>query len=223
VQIEQAGSTISQTLAGLILDIRRTKNPHPHGGQHTTSQFAGDNLTALVQSNDPRSIHLLLISYLAVNVLQLAGTLLLWSWGAHHKRRQARRAGAGAEYDPGVSPPPGDDRDAAAAVASSSEDEEGGVGPSVVAHIRAEGSWADRTRPLIAPPRTASPHQRRYARYLLDPGQSHGPGTGRVTVAEERRGRVGVVVFLGVVLFTWVLFMGTAIVKLREKSTDGRS
>src|SRR5882757_9859136 len=53
-QIEQAGSTISQTLAGLILDIRRVK------------RSAGDNLSTLVQNNDPQSIQLLLICYLII-------------------------------------------------------------------------------------------------------------------------------------------------------------
>jgi hypothetical protein len=97
-QIEQAGSTISQTLAGLILDIRRVKTPQH--AKHST----GDNLSTLVQSNDPRSIQLLLIFYLTINLLQLAGTLLLWNWGARHKRRQARRrASSAAEYEPIVS------------------------------------------------------------------------------------------------------------------------
>jgi len=183
-------------------------------------------LTTLVQANDPRSIQLLLTCYLIVNLLQLAGTLLLWKWGANHKRRQARRASAAAEYEPIVSTVDGSEEvRGTGTTAVVSSDDEGGVenrwgvvGPSVAGHTRTEGSWADRTRPLITPPspmrkKEPSPHQHRHARYLLDASQRR--STGRVTAAEERRGRVGVVVFVGVVLFTWALFMGTAIVKLR--------
>lgn len=178
-----------------------------------------------MQSNDPRSIQLLLICYLIINLLQLAGTLLFWKWGDHRKRRLARHASVAAGYEPVVSTTNGSEEARGAdtsAVISSDEDDGvenrwGVVGPSVAVHIRAEGSWVDRTRPLIPPPsptlRNASPHQHRHARYLLD--ASRRQSTGRVTTAEERRGRVGVVVFVGVVLFTWALFMGTAIVKLR--------
>jgi len=41
-----------------------------------------------------------------------------------------------------------------------------------------------------------------------------------VTTAEKRRGKVGVIVFVGVVLFTWALFMGTAVLKLRGDGSD---
>ena len=186
-----------------------------------------------MQSNDPRSIQLLLTCYLLINLLQLAGTLLLWKWGAHHKRRQARRASVVAEYEPIVSTVEGGEEArgvGGGAVASSDDEDEvddgrGVVGATVAGHIRTEGSWVDRTRPLIPPPsptlhRASSPHQHRRARYLLDASQRR--STSRVTTEEERRGRVGVVVFAGVVLFTWALFMGTAIVKLRgDGSKDG--
>ena len=239
-QIEQAGSTISQTLAGLILDIRRVKTPH-HAKR---SAGAGDNLSTLVQSNDPQSIQLLLIFYLIINLLQLAGTLLLWNWGARHKRRQARRASSvsAAEYEPIVSVSTTEVNEEArggagattttAVVSSDDDDDEvdrvenrwGVVGPSVAVHIHPEGSWADRTRPLITPPsptlhKASSPHQHRHARYLLDASRQR-RSMSRVTTAEERRGRVAVVVFVGVVLFTWALFMGTAVVELRGDGSD---
>lgn len=181
-----------------------------------------------MQKNDPHSIQLLLTCYLGINLLQLAGTLLLWKWGANHKRRQARCASTAAEYEPIVSTVDGsgDDHGKGATAVVSSDDESEGengrrvgvVGPSLAGCTRAEGSWADRTRPLIAPPsprlqKSPSPHQHRHARYLLDASPRR--STSRMTVAEERRGRVGVLVFVGVVLFTWVLFMGTAIVELR--------
>ena len=202
-----------------------------------------------MQSNDPQSIQLLLIFYLIINLLQLAGTLLLWNWGARHKRRQARRASSvsAAEYEPIISVSTTEVNEearggagttitttAAVAVVSSDDDEDedrvenrwGVVGPSVAVHIHPEGSWTDRTRPLITPPspssalhKASSPHQHRHARYLLDAGRQR-RNTSRVTTAEERRGRVAVVVFVGVVLFTWALFMGTAVVELRGDGSD---
>ena len=201
-----------------------------------------------MQSNDPQSIQLLLIFYLIINLLQLAGTLLLWNWGARHKRRQARRASSvsAAEYEPIVSVSTTEVNEevrggagtttttAAVAVVSSDDDEDedgvenrwGVVGPSVAVHIHPEGSWTDRTRPLITPPspsstlhKASSSHQHRHARYLLDAGRQR-RSTSRVTTAEERRGRVAVVIFVGVVLFTWALFMGTAVVELRGDGSD---
>jgi len=187
-----------------------------------------------VQSNDPRSIQLLLNCYLIINLLQLAGTFLLWKWGAHHKRRQARRASAAAEYEPIILTIEGSEeaRSASTAAVVSSDDEDGAenrwgvVGPSVAVHIRTEGSWTDRTRPLMAPPsptlgKASSPHQHRHARYLLDASRRR--STSRVTTAEERRGRVAVAVFVGVALFTWALFMGTAIVELRGGGDEFKS
>jgi len=182
-----------------------------------------------VQSNDPRSIQLLLICYLFINLLQLAGTLLLWNWGARHKRRQARRASSAAEYEPIVSTIEGNEEargagTAAAVVSSDDEDNRWGVvGPSVAVHIHTEGSWTDRTRPLISPPsptlhKASSPHQPRHARYLLDASRRR--SISRVTTAEERRGRMGMVVFLGVVLFTWAVFLGTVVVELRGDGSD---
>ena len=184
-----------------------------------------------MQSNDPQSIQLLLIFYLIINLLQLAGTLLLWNWGARHKRRQARRASAAAEYEPIVSVIEGSEeaRGTSTTAVVSSDDEDGVenrrgvVGPSVAVHMHTEGSWADRTRPLIAPPsptlhKGSLLHQHRHARYLLDASQRR--STSRVTTAEERRGRMGVVAFIGVVLFTWALFMGTAIVELSRDGSD---
>ena len=186
-----------------------------------------------MQSNDPQSIQLLLIFYLIINLLQLAGTLLLWNWGARHKRRQARRASAAAEYEPIVSAIEGSEEargTCTTAVVSSSDDEEDGVenrqgvvGPSVAVHMRTEGSWTDRTRPLIAPSsptlhKASLPHQHRHARYLLDASQRR--SRSRVTTAEERRGRMGAVAFIGVVLFTWALFMGTAIMELSRNGSD---
>jgi len=185
-----------------------------------------------VQNNDPQSIQLLLICYLIINLLQLAGTLLLWNWGARHKRRQARRASSAAEYEPIVSTIEESEEargTGTTAVVSSDDDDGvenrwGVVGPSVAVHMHTEGSWADRTRPLMAPPSptlqkpSLLPHQHRHARYLLDATQRR--STSRVTTAEERRGRVGVLVFIGVVLFTWTLFMGTAVVELSGDGSD---
>ena len=180
-----------------------------------------------MQTNDPRSIQLLLTCYLIINLLQLAGTLFLWKWGADHKRRQAHCASTAAEYEPIVSTLDGSEEaqgKGTTAVVSSDDETEvedrwGVVGPSVSVRRRSEGSWADRTRPLITPPsptlrKVPSSHQHRHTRYLLDASQRR--SVGRVTIAGERRGRVGVVAFVGVVIFTWVLFIGTAIVKLRE-------
>lgn len=230
-QIEQSGSTISQTLAGLALDRASwPKESRKEGGQ--TNQDA---------------IQLVLNCFLSVNALQTASTLLLWRLD-FTRRRAAQRRVSVADYQ--SLPTVNIDDISSLPIEEESEDESRLAKPSernqelrqgrdadAVSPLsefvdeddtryleeeenhriaRAEGgSWSHRSRPLLAKGSQIS-----RAPYLLSPSRvsprrhRNHPGLAKRS-SEKKRAKIAVWSCAGLVACTWILFMGTAFVELR--------
>lgn len=222
-QVEKAGSTISQTLAGLILDLKSKKKP-------------STGATALLAPDALHAIQYLLNVYFAVNIVQLAGTVLLWKESEHIERysRHSRHVSS-SSYQPVASDDVEQHPSAStshprrftipseSAVVSSSDDEGNFVvgptprtsdGARMAGHLRNDGSWAYRHKPLLLNPNVSFTNYT--ASLASSPTRSRHSHHGLArSKPQKRRGKLFMVIFFGVIVFTWVLFMGTAIVEMR--------
>jgi hypothetical protein len=190
------------------------------------------------------SIEKLLIIFLILNVVQLIGTLVLWRDGVHLQShpRHASSATTSTNYQavPAEEGPEegtshrashrriGSDNNGSA-IANSSEDEEDVIEPSsrsgrqsdggrLAGHLRNEGSWVHRTKPLLLNPNDTHPNYRSSS--LVEPVRyrSH-PALARSS-AQRKRGKVFMMVYIGIIVVTWALFLGTAFAKLNKSDKN---
>jgi hypothetical protein len=178
------------------------------------------------------SIQWLLVIFFLINLIQLGGTLILWRDVTHLQTHPRHRSSFTAHYQAvasedvavaGSSHPRQNGLSDSALLSGSEEDD--GVpdsstrrvsdGAKLAGHLRNDGSWAHRSKPLLLPPNVSQPNYRSssstFPRRTRD--RSH-PGLVRST-AQRRRGKVYMILFFAAILVTWVLFMTTAIIKLK--------
>ncbi|KAG8810684.1 hypothetical protein FRC17_002834 [Serendipita sp. 399] len=233
--IEKAGSTISQTLAGLILDLKGRKHDP---SSDKTSIFEGENSL--------QSIQRLLVIFFVINIIQFLGTLLLWRDGEHLQKHPRHTPSASISvYQPIASedmeasaqrPPSNTYHSRRTTVASesallsaSSDDEEGLLrapgaggrhsdGAQLAGHLRNDGSWSRRTKPLLLNPNTSHTNYSSYSSALTSPIRNRNHPTLARSAAQRKRGKIYMACFFGIILASWVIFMSTAIIKIRGPS-----
>lgn len=174
------------------------------------------------------------MTYFFLNILQLGGTIVLWR--VSKKLRRPSRQGSHNSFSSSYTPVstedhnqvPGNRRDSVgtwsrqpsdSAVASEESDslldahsQRFSDGARLAGHLRNEGSWETRTRPLLLPEDAPSP-----VSYLASPvSRRRGPPVLVKSRAQRRRGKFFMIAFIGVIVATWVLFLGTAFVKLKK-------
>jgi hypothetical protein len=186
-------------------------------------------------SNALASILKLLVIFLIINIIQFVGTLVLWRDGTHLQAHPRHSSVSPARYQAiapedteaqTVPPAPSSSnlrasRGVESAVLSSSDDEDivnplprRSDGARLAGSLRNDGSWAHRTKPLLLNPNISHTNYTSLPSRLASPirTRSH-PSLARST-AQRRRGKVYMLIFFGTILFTWILFMSTAIIKM---------
>jgi len=193
-------------------------------------------------SSSLSSIQHLLVIFLIINVLQFLSTLKLWRDGAHLQTHPLHPSVSSFVYQPVASedtgtqtllpaPPSSNPRASPAtgsAVLSSSEDEQAIVNPPprrsngarLAGALRNDGSWAHRSKPLLLNPAISHADYTSLPRRLASPVRTRGHPTLARSIAQRRRGKVYMVTFFLIIIFTWVLFLSTAIVEMNGPSTD---
>lgn len=214
-QLEQTGSTIFQTLAGVALDIK------------TKKKAAAEAVTAPV-NGDATDIQYLLNAFLLLNVVQFGGLIALARLDRKQKRAAARRMAA-------LLPATQEDEDetdvSSSGGPSKLEDEwqrndtsSPVLGKSATGTVRSlrgigvaspsTSTATEQSIPLLRSPSVAS--SARTSRYL-----SFAPGQTPVKVVrskkELRRGEVFAFISGLSIAFAWILFMGVAYFRLRSK------
>ncbi|KAI0778169.1 MFS general substrate transporter [Trametes elegans] len=219
--LEQTGSTITQTLAGLALDIKSKKK-------------AAEKLLPI--EGDERDVQYLLNAFVFLNILEICGIVGLGYLDHKQKEDTARRTS--------ILPSVVDDS------SSDEEGSAGADGKGIGSPDEnwqpdseaTEGSRHRRSSTLIRPPlpSASSPEQSipllrgpsrsstvRGSRYLVEAVVEAEPTAPPVQVkvlrtkAEVRRGEVFAVLSGVLIAFAWVLFMGTAWLRLRSKEERG--
>ncbi|EMD42034.1 hypothetical protein CERSUDRAFT_110574 [Gelatoporia subvermispora B] len=214
--LEQTGSTIFQTLAGVALDIK-SKKPAAE---------------RVLPTGDDRDVQYLLNAFVILNVLQLAGIFGLARLDHKQRRAASRRASA---FSPPVLENINEEdmlHNANKSNVPMEDDEEWPQDLAQSSHAR-RASLLGRS-PL---PSTSSPEQRipllhayseassrRSSRYVVaasptDP--SRAPVHVVRTKAELRRGEIFAALCGSLILFAWVLFIATAWLRLRSKEDRG--
>lgn len=173
--------------------------------------------------------------YLVINILQFVGTLILWRDGTHlqtHPRHSSFASTSG--YQPVASDEaeqlnipstsnPHTGRAPESAVLSSSDDEESALrnpltrqsdGAKLAGHLRNDGSWSQRSKPLLLNPNALHTNYTLQPTQLASPLRARGHPTLARSTAQKKRGKVYMVIFFTTILLTWVLFMSTAIIKM---------
>ncbi|KAK7694631.1 hypothetical protein QCA50_001818 [Cerrena zonata] len=220
--LEQTGSTIFQTLAGLELDLKSKKST-----EKRLSPIEGDK----------KDVQILLNGFVILNCLQLVSVLVLRFIDNRRKERMARRASA--FLPPVLEGDEGNNEDVSPKPSASGADvlwEQEEPTPdttagrnkySTIRSIRSlhsghrRDSSAEQSIPLLHSESVSSSN--RNSRLITDTA-SHGHSLGiRVSGAEVRRGRIFAYLSAGLVVCAWVLFMGTAWLRLRSKSERGVS
>ena len=192
-QLEQTGTTITQTLAGLWLDSEKKKE--------TT-------LAAAPSGGDGSRLQWLLNGFLFVNVLHLVA---IWALGYLKEKKQNAQNEAGVQEE-------GEDEERRDVPGS-----EPGIGELPASPDLSSQSPSDQistgdhvTSPLIRPRDVSSV----YRSYVTDP-QPRQPRQdnlmGATTPAEVRRGKVFASLCVATVVFTWGLFLITSFVKIRSR------
>ncbi|OCH96182.1 MFS general substrate transporter [Obba rivulosa] len=215
--LEQTGSTIFQTLAGVALDIK-SKKPAAE--------------TAL-PAGDARDVQYLLNAFVILNVLQLAGIVALARLDRKQRAATSRRMSA-------LMQPALEDIDEERVPQDASNDSKEPVDDEnewpedLTQSLRSRRASVIGRSPL---PSTSSPEQsipllrayseapsRRSSRYLVsarpaDPSEI--PVRVVRTKAELRRGEIFATLSGILIFFAWVLFIVTALLRLRPKEGRG--
>ena len=209
-QLEQTGSTIFQTLAGLVLDVK-SKKPE----------------SSASPNGDDRDMQFLLNAFITMNVLQFIAIATVAYYD--HKRKEAAAKNADALLaSPIEEESDSDDSDAGRAkepieipVPVPAIGERSGTIRSIrsVRSVRLASVSAQETVPLLRSTSQAS--SRRSSRYLIPgvPPSSSVPL--KFSKGELRRGKIFAVLSGCMIIFAWVLFMGTAWYRLRSKEDRG--
>ncbi|RDX55878.1 MFS general substrate transporter [Lentinus brumalis] len=217
--LEQTGSTIFQTLAGLALDVK-SKKP----SEKELSPIDGDD----------KDIQYLLNTFLFLNLLQILAIIGLACLDKKQRQAAARRMSAllpqiandsESEEEEPVSKrhAPGDDD--WQAEASTSDVDPRRRRSSLSHHIRHSSSITQQSIPLLG---SGSRHSTvRGSRYLVEAAVAEDSTGAPVTVMlvrskpEVRRGEVFASISILAIAFAWALFMGTAWYRLRSKEERG--
>jgi hypothetical protein len=207
------------------LDIKGKKKTEP-----SNKPLLGDDPSRALSS-----ILKLLVIFLIINIIQFVGTLVLWRDGTHLQTHPRHGSVSSTNYQPiasedteALAPPPAvsssnpraSRRTGESAVLSSSDDEEARVvplprqsdGARLAGAFRNDGSWVHRAKPLLLNPNISHTNYTSLPSRLASRARGH-PTLARST-AQRRRGKVYMLVFLGTILVTWVIFISTAIIKM---------
>ncbi|KAI0963548.1 hypothetical protein AcW1_000594 [Taiwanofungus camphoratus] len=216
--LEQVGSTTFQTLAGIALDIKTKKSAE----------------SMPPRNGDDRDLQYLLNAFLVLNVLQLAGILGLARLDRQRRKAAARRTsallsasqsdidtGVDERNDPSKTEEPVNDNESPTSPATELPPSRGRsrsrLGP------RPSTSDTDQNIPLLRASSVALSH--RNTRYLVSPlaPGSHLDAPVRLSrsKAKVRRGEIFAVASGLLICFAWVLFLGTAYLRLRSKEERG--
>ncbi|KAI0732375.1 MFS general substrate transporter [Fomitopsis betulina] len=213
--LEQVGSTAFQTLAGVILDFTKKKEVA---------------LSQLTRGDNRRDIQLVLNAFLFLNVVQLIGILGL-AWLDRRRRESASRRQSALLSEVPSEVAPEDDDERAMATAKGKERaaavwrvdnmhsaRECNRGESC---CRASTSDEVQSVPLLRDHSRHSSH--RESRYVIAPlsPTPQQPSHLRKSKASLRRGEVFATMSAMAIFFVWVLFLGTAYMKLRSKEERG--
>ncbi|KAG8759577.1 hypothetical protein FRC14_005606 [Serendipita sp. 396] len=224
--IEKAGSTISQTLAGLILDLKGHK--HDPSSDKTSISEGGNSL---------QSIQRLLVVFFVINIVQFLGTLLLWRDGAYLQTHPRHTPSTSTSiYHPiaseDIAGPShgqpsnhrhsrrGTDVSESALLSATSDDEEShprgrqSDGALLAGHLRTDGSWSRRTKPLLINSNVSHTNYSSYSSALASPVRNRNHPTLTRSFARRRRGKIYMTCFFSTILISWVIFMTTAIIKI---------
>lgn len=196
-QLENVGSTVMQTMAGLMLDVSQKK------------------LTVTVtESGSAASTQTLINGFALISVLQLLSILALTILQRRQTALQDRRSQSFAsDRRRSITLPKepvnlADDAGSSSSIPRASTSDDVPESPEL-----SMSQSAEQQRPLLharqqsySPPGSVSPPPSRFAAR---------------TAAEARRGRVFAGTCLGLIVFAWVLFLGTAWAKLRSRSARG--
>lgn len=184
-----------------------------------------------------QSIQWLLVIFFLINLIQFGGTLILWRDVAYLQTHPRHQTSSTARYQAVASedieqPAAGTshprlNRHSESAILSGSEEDDGvpdsptrrvSDGAKLAGHLRNDGSWAHRSKPLLLSPNVSQPnYQSSSLTSPLRARDRNHPGLVRST-AQRRRGKVFMMLFFAMILFTWILFMTTAIIKLKGPS-----
>ena len=199
LQLEQTGTTITQTLSGLWLDFGKE-------GRKSGS------ITATSEKDGPR-LQWLLNGFLFVNLLHLVA---IWGLGYLNEKKQHTPREATVQYDQEGG---GEDEERCGTSGSAS----GIDGPSSSPELspRSPSDRApegDHTASPLLHPRGASSVYQSYGTHPR-PSQSQQDTTlmGATTPAEVRRGKLFASLCAATVVFAWGLFLITSFIKIRSK------
>ena len=208
-QLEQTGTTIFQTLAGVALDIK-TKKP------------AAESVSLAPHNGDDRDIQYLLNAFVILNVVQLFGI-----FGLRHLNRQQHKTTERLQNT--LLSPFVEEEDVEPEGGKSPADEdspwENEEPQPVIGRKRSMSLRISRSASASSPeqhiPLLRSPSQSSSRHGRLLSGVPDTPVRIRVTKKQLKRGEVFAVVSGLVILLAWVLFMGTAWLRLRSKEERG--
>lgn len=217
VQLEQTGTTIFQTLAGVALDIK-TKKP------------AAESVSLSPHNGDDRDIQYLLNAFLIFNVVQLGAILALAHLHRKQKRATERMSAAllppilegeddedTADRTPLLKGPvdawsrqdPTSPRICTKSAPATVRSLRGLASPSTSHHVPEQSIQLLRS--------ASQSSSARSSRYLI-PGVA--PANGRLvrTKREVKRGEFFAILSGASIAFAWILFMGIAWLRLRSKA-----
>lgn len=221
--IEKAGSTISQTLAGLILDVKGQKHAANSDKAHLDNEGDGNSL---------HSIQILLTIFFIINVVQFFGTLVLWRDGSHlqsHPRHNSTSTYRPVPSDDDATSPTSRRHSQLPTQVSGSailSDEEEALipqssrrsdGARLAGRLRGDGSWGRRTKPLLLNPDTPHMNYHSSSPILAHPVRNRNHPSLVRSTRQRRRGKIYMMSYIGVIVATWLIFLTTAAIKLKGK------
>ncbi|KAI8995613.1 MFS general substrate transporter [Trametes punicea] len=214
--LEQTGSTIFQTLAGLALDVK--------------SKNSSERLLPI--DGDDRDVQYLLNAFVLLNAIEIFGIIGLAYLDRKQKQAAVRRMGS---LLPSALDESDEDEPRPLKEPRMDDDHWQAEIPDTSRHRRSStfsrhaplpsSSTSEQSIPLLhgrSPSSTA-----RGSRYLVEAIVETEPSEPPVKVkilrtkAEVRRGEIFAVLCVVLIAFTWILFMGTAWLKLRSKEERG--
>jgi len=210
--LEQTGSVIMQTFAGLVLDTNSTSSP----GKDNTDSPSRGGLAAIQH---------LLNTFLFLNISQLLALMALAHLDRQRKAAVALAASIDGSLGESMSNEFYEDESSSPKIAryaeDDAEDDEGGEGSIRLPLSAREGTLPPATSPEQRLPLLVSDTERsHFAEDRVDPNPRL-PGTVPQKTKQARRGELFAVLSAALIVFAWVLFMVTAWLRLRSKAERG--